>query len=213
MSQWIDVTQTLRPGMIHWPGDRGFQLQIVERWSGPGTCNLSEIHTNAHVGTHIDAPRHLVEDGLGVADLPLSILCGPASVVDCRADRHVTASNLQAANIPSGDRVLLRTTNGQLWEKPSFHAEFIAIVEDAACWLVEHGTPLVGIDYLSIEPHPAPGQPVHRALLEAGVVVIEGLKLDGVLPGRYELVALPLKIEGGDGSPARVIVRPMESHA
>lgn len=208
MSEWIDLTRTLRPGMIHWPDDRGFDLHAVDRWSGPGTYNLSEIHTGAHIGTHIDAPRHATRDGLAIADLPLSRLCGPATVVDCPETRHINASDLEAVVIPAGDRVLLRTPNRLLWDKPTFDEGYVALAEDAACWLAARGTPLVGIDYLSVDAYAAAGGPCHQILLGAGVVVIEGLMLDDVAPGRYELIALPLKIEGADGSPARVIARP-----
>lgn len=209
MSEWVDVTRPLRAGMIHWPTDRGFQLRAVERLGGPGTCNLSEIHTSAHVGTHVDAPRHFFDEGVDVADLPLDKLCGPATVVDYTAEGHVAAAALAQAEIPRGDRILLRTTNTGLWEQPVFQKHFIALTEEAARWLVEHETPLVGIDYVSIEPYHCPDHRVHRMLLAAGMVVLEGLDLTAISAGRYELVALPLKIEGGDGAPARVIVRPI----
>ncbi len=208
MSPWTDITRTLRPGMIHWPTDRGFQLNRVEAWSGPGTFNLSEIRTSVHVGTHIDAPRHFTRDGAAIADLPLSRLCGPATVVDFPERRHVTAADLEAGQIPPGDRILLKTTNSRLWDLPAFDERYVGLMLDAARWLVDRSTPLVGTDYLSVEPYDSPGQPVHQLLLGAGVILVESLQLDAVTPGRYELIALPLKIEGADGSPARVIVRP-----
>ncbi|HSW46735.1 MAG TPA: cyclase family protein [Phycisphaerae bacterium] len=208
MSEWIDISRPLRPGMLHWPGDRGFELRVVERIGGPGACNLSEIHTSAHIGTHVDAPRHVIEGGQDVAALPLGRLCGPATLIELAAEGGIAAADLARAGIPRGDRVLIRTANSRLWDLPRFSEQYVFLAEEAGRWLVDREVPLVGIDYLSVDRYEAADHPVHRLLLGAGVVVLEGLALDGVGPGRYELVTLPLKIEGGDGAPARVVLRP-----
>ena len=209
MSGWIDITRTLKPGMIHWPGDLAFDLRQVAAISGPTTSNLSEIHTNVHAGTHVDAPLHYIHRGMDVAALPLERLCGPATVVDVSQERDVTAADLRQSSIPRGDRILIRTASERLWSESTFNKGYFALTAEAARLLVEVGTPLVGIDYLSIEPFEAEGAPVHHILLGAGVIVLEGLDLSGVLPGRYELIALPLKVAGAEGCPVRAILRSM----
>ncbi len=110
--------------------------------------------------------------------------------------------------IPSGsERVLFHTRNSDLWAhgEREFARDFVAVTEDGAQWLIERGVRLVGVDYLSVAPF-RQSAPTHRALLRAGVVVVEGLNLHGVAPGMYQLVCLPLRIVGCDGSPARAIL-------
>lgn len=207
MAEWIDISRTLQNGMICWPGDLGFHCRRVAEIDGPSGCQLSELHTSAHIGTHIDAPMHYVPGGLDVAELSLRTLCGPASVVDVQARRDVTAGDLDRAGIPLGDRVLLHTVNGALWEKSAFDKRFFAIGPDAAQWLVDHKVPLVGIDYLSVDAFHIKDAAVHRMLLGVGVAIAENLDLSHVEPGRYELVALPLKIAACEAGPARIIIR------
>ncbi len=209
MSDWIDLTRTLENGMIHWPGDPPFQWRRVAEITGPGTCNLSEIQTCVHIGTHIDAPLHFIAGGGDVASLPLSKLCGPAIVVDVPEPRDVRVGDLERAGIRPGERVLLRTLNRDLWAKGIFDEGFFAIDGDAARWLADHDVPTVGVDYLSVDGFHHREKSAHYALLGAGVVIIEGIDLARIRPGRYEMVALPLKIAGSDGSPARVIIRPV----
>ncbi|NLX21233.1 MAG: cyclase family protein [Phycisphaerae bacterium] len=209
MAEWIDVTRPLTHDLIGWPGDPPFELRRISHITGPNTCNLSEIRTSLHVGTHLDAPLHFIPDGLDVADLPLWRLCGPATVVVVEAQRDVQPDDLAKANVTPGDRVLLRTANESLWRERVFNEGFFAISGDAAQWLAQAHTPLVGIDYLSADGYRTVHKAAHYALLGAGIPIIEGLDLSAVAPGRYELVALPLRIPGGDGSPARVVLRPL----
>jgi len=209
MSDWIDLTRTLTNSIIHWPGDRAFHWRRVADLAGPGTSNLSVIRTNVHAGTHIDAPLHFIADGMDIAEVPLAQLCGPAVVVDLPAARDVAAEDLEDAGIKPGERVLLRTVNQALWEKPEFDESFFGVSGDAAMWLVDHEVPVVGVDYLSIDPYHDAEKPAHYALLGNGIVIIEALDLAHVEPGRYEMVALPLKIAGSEASPARVIIRPL----
>lgn len=204
---WLDVTRPLRNGMIHWPGDVPFQWRRVGHIVGPGTSNLSEIHTSVHIGTHIDAPLHFIPDGADVDQIPLGKLCGPAHVVWIPDDRRAETADLKAAGILRGARVLLRTAGERPWNQSAFDRGFVGISLDAADWLVRNETPVVGIDSPSVDPHNSEDWAVHRCLLSAGIVIVEGLDLSAVEPGRYEMVALPLRIPGSDGSPARVILR------
>ncbi len=210
MSEWVDVTRPLTADLIHWPGDRPFELRQISRITGPDTCNLSEMHTSLHMGTHVDAPLHFIPDGMDVADLPLWRLCGPATVVVVEAQRDILLEDLADADVRPGDRVLLRTANEALWQERVFNEGFFALSGEAAGWLVQAHVPLVGIDYLSVDGYRTVHKAAHYALLGAGIPIIEGLDLSAVGPGRYEVVALPLRIPGGDGSPARVVLRPLE---
>ncbi len=206
-SAWIDVTRPLQTGMIHWPGDRPFVWRRSAEIGGPGTCNVSEITTSVHVGTHIDAPLHFIAGGADIDQIPLDRLCGPAVVVEVPAPRDVERQDLERTDIEDGERVLFKTTNGALWARGEFDAGFVGVSGDAARWLVRHNVPAVGIDYLSVDRYDSQDRAAHYALLGAGIPVIEGLDLSAVGPGRYEMVALPLRISGSDGSPARVILR------
>ncbi|MBL8213255.1 MAG: cyclase family protein [Bryobacterales bacterium] len=141
--------------------------------------SLTTITMCAHTGTHVDAPLHYLDGGAAIDAMPLDALIGPARIVD-------------SDWVEPAERVLIRTRPGQ---------DEIAV--EQALQLVDAGAKLVGIDSLSIGD-----AEVHQALLAAGVVILEGLDLRGVEPGEYDLVCLPLKLEGADGAPARVVVRP-----
>jgi arylformamidase len=114
---------------------------------------------------------------------------------------------LEKASIADYQRVLLKTDNGPSLLKTSFHQHFVHLTEDGARFLIEHKVRLVGIDTLSIENHQNPGSPVHHLLLEADILVVEGVHLLEIPPGEYEIFCLPLKIKGADGAPARILLR------
>jgi arylformamidase len=139
--------------------------------------------------------------------IALEDCCGPAVVVEVRpAGQHITAADLHTARVPAGtERVLLKTSNGDLWDAPSFREDFVAVELDAAQWLTARGTKLLGIDYLSVAPF-GRSKPVHVELLSKGCLVLEGIRLTGIEPGEYTLACFPLRIEGGDGSPVRAVL-------
>jgi len=210
MSKWIDVTRTLTNGMVQWPGDRPFRCHRFEEISGPESSNVSEINCCVHVGTHIDAPLHFIKDATDVSEIHISQLCGPATVVEIAESRDITIKDLEKSSIAPGERVLFKTANQSLWEEAKFEKNYVAIGAEAAMWLIDYDVPVVGIDYLSVDRYENETQPVHRALLGNGVVIIEGLDLSQITPGSYEMIALPLKIAGCEGSPARVIIKPVK---
>jgi arylformamidase len=190
--QIIDVSVPVRPGMITYPGDPEVRLERVSSIADGDVVNLSRLDFGVHSGTHVDAPLHFVDGGRSVESLPLDVLVGPCVVVE----------GLDPAAVPAGaERVLFKTPNSRLWEREEFSQEFVALDGEAARALVERGVRLVGIDYLTIGDEEA-----HRVLLGAGVVAVEGLDLRGVEPGEYRLVCAPLKLEGAEGAPARVLL-------
>ena len=190
--QIIDVSVPVRPGMITYPGDPEVRLERVSSIGDGDVVNLSRLDLGVHSGTHVDAPLHFVDGGPSVETLPLDVLVGPCVVVD----------GLVPAVVPPGaERVLFKTPNSRLWERAEFSEDFVALDAEAARELVAAGVRLVGIDYLSIGDEEA-----HRVLLGVGVVAVEGLDLREVEPGEYRLVCAPLKLEGAEGAPARVLL-------
>jgi len=190
-----------------YPGDPQPRLTSAMSLSKGHVANVGLFAGSLHTGTHVDAPRHFLADGLSVDALPLEAMVGPALVAAVETSQHITAEDLVVALAGrSPTRLLLKTRNSNHWSDDVFRAEFIALTPEAAVWLVARGVRLVGIDYVSIEPYPAPGFPVHRILLEAGVIIVEGLDARGVPPGDYMLTCLPLRVVGGDAAPARVIL-------
>jgi arylformamidase len=172
-------------------------------------ANVSRLSAGVHTGTHVDAPHHFLNDGRTVEQLPLDALTGPCYVTQLPDGiEAITAEVLAGTPIPGGTtRLLFGTSNSHWWARgeSEFQEDFVAITEGGARWLVEHEIKLVGVDYLSVAPYRL-SVPTHTILLEAGIVVIEGLDLSETPRGFYDLYCLPLKLLGSDGAPARVIL-------
>jgi arylformamidase len=204
-----DITLPIFPEMPVWPGDPAVVLERVSSMDAGAHDNVSRLACGVHTGTHVDAPHHFMNDHRTVESLSLDILVGPVCVVQVPDEvKVVSADVLEKAALPSGTvRLLLKTSNSQLWERGdrNFYTGFVAISVDGADWLVQHGIKLVGIDYLSVAPFKQ-SIPTHRALLAAGIIIVEGMDLSAVNPGTYSLYCLPLKLVGSDGAPARVIL-------
>jgi arylformamidase len=172
-------------------------------------ANVTHISAAVHVGTHVDAPDHFLDNGSGVDQIPLDLLVGPAVVAAVSGEKVIRADDLRKAGVTGKhQRVLIQTRNSHYWSSgvTSFQEDFLALDREAARYLVDCGVEVVGVDYLSVAPFTDP-EPTHRILLEAGILVIEGLDLSAVEPGIYTLMCLPLKIGGADGAPARVLLQ------
>jgi arylformamidase len=204
-----DISLTISPNLPTWPGDPGLELEQFESMDEGAHVNVTKISTSVHMGTHVDAPHHFLNDGRTVEGLPLEVLTGPCYVTQLPDGiEAITAEVLDRTEITSEmKRILFGTRNSHLWARgeTEFQTDFVAITEDGAAWLVERGVQLVGVDYLSVAPY-GESDPTHRALLKAGVIIVEGLNLSNVMRGFYELYCLPLKIAGCDGAPARAIL-------
>lgn len=209
MSDWIDLSAPIRPGMPVWPGDPPIEMHVLSSIAEGATANVSRWSLGTHTGTHVDPPRHFIADGRTVLEMPLHKLCGPAFIADVRGVRPCVAAAELERRVPAGVlRLLLRTDNSAM-DHTAFHDDFVALAPDAADWLVRKGIHLIGIDGPSIETFGSPDYRVHHTVLGAGIAVIEGLRLDGVPSGPYELVCAPVPLLEADGSPARVFVRPI----
>ena len=202
-----DVTVTLRAGMPTWDGEPGPECRPIKLIGVDGEpAQVSLLTLGTHTGTHVDAPSHFIPGGCTVEMLPLDALVGPCRVVEVGSGAHIEPTDLEAV-AAGARRLLLKTSSGHLWSNPEFRRDFMALSPESAEWLVAQGVLLVGIDYLSIDPYDAEPAAAHLTLLGAGVVVLEGLDLRGVPAGEYDLAALPLKVAGADGAPARVVLR------
>ncbi len=208
MTKFYDITLPLSSHLPIWPGDREPIFKHKEIEIDGNAVQVSKMDMPVHTGTHVDAPLHFIQGGNPVEYLPLEALIGPVEVILLPNIKAITADLLKGANIPKGTRRLLfKTDNSKQWTGtyPPFMKDFACLHADGAAYLVDQGIILVGIDYLSIAPFNNL-VPTHRTLLEANVVIIEGLDLSKVDPGLYTLHCLPLKIVGADGAPARVIL-------
>jgi arylformamidase len=207
MTRMIDVTVPMSAALPRVPGDPGFELELVQRIGDGEPCNVSKITMGAHSGTHVDAPYHFLADGPTIEQLSLEILMGKCRVIEVAGRDRIDRPELEALDLRDDIRILLKTRmSGQL-RHPEFRHDFVHLTPEAATYLVQAGLKLVGVDYLSVEKLDSTGFPVHHTLLGAGVVIIEGLDLSQVEPGEYELTCLPLLIAGGDGAPARVVLK------
>lgn len=200
-----DITMTIKNGMLVYPGDPGVSIKGVKEIGHGSSANLSEYCMGSHTGTHVDPPFHFLPDGAKVDALPLAPFIGPALVLEISSD-EITRKFLEKAPLENVERLLFKTKNSEFSQSPAFRENFAHLTADAAEYLVKLGVRLVGIDYLSVEKYHSKDHAVHMAFLKAGVVILEGLDLSGVAPGWYELLCLPLKVEGGDGAPARAVL-------
>jgi arylformamidase len=203
----IDISVRIDSSLPTYPGNTPFSLEPIKRLARGDSSNVSSLHMSAHAGTHVDAPRHFFDQGVGVEALLLEMLCGRARVVELMTRRSVTAEDLAGFDLREDVRLLLKTHNSRLWGSADFHPDFIGVTEGGARFLVDRGVKVLGVDYLSVEPYKTPGAPAHHVLLGAGTIIIEGLNLRDVEPGTYELFCLPLAVVGADGAPARAILR------
>jgi arylformamidase len=203
-----DITLTITPQLIVWPGDSPVVIKRTSSIALGDNSNVSQVTMSCHTGTHVDAPHHFLNNGKTIDNLSLDLLIGRAYVLYLPDINMITASILMDADIPPRTRRLLfKTRNSDYWANGNkeFQTDFVGLSVDAAELLVDRNVKLVGIDYLSIAPYKM-STPVHTILLNAGMVVIEGLDLSQVSQGRYTLHCLPLKLGGADGAPTRAIL-------
>lgn len=201
-----DISQTLRPSLPVWPGDTVFECK--QTWAmGPGVpVNVSALTFSTHSGSHADAPFHYDADGKTIDAVDPGIYLGPAQVVDARhAKGIVTADHVLAQLQPDISRVLIRTY--QTAPQQSWDANFAAIDPALIEAFADRGVKLVGTDTPSLDPQTSKTMAAHLVVARRGLAILEGLVLDAVPFGRYELIALPLKIAGADSSPVRAMLR------
>jgi arylformamidase len=200
-----DISQMLHAGMTVWPGDPEYRIRRVAAIREGGSSNVSAVDLGVHTGTHIDAPLHLCDSGGDAAGVPLDHCIGPARVFAFSVRECIRAADLSALDWHEVTRVLFKTRSGT--PPDEFDSQFVYFKKDAAEFLIQKGIVLVGTDAPSVDAFGSVHLPFHRVLLDTGIVILEGLRLENVEPGDYELICLPLKLSGSDGSPVRAILR------
>jgi arylformamidase len=208
---WIDATATLDPNTTPiYAGDAPMKFDFLHDMRKGDAFTLSAYSMGAHSGTHIDAPMHFVRDGASIEQIPLNALIGPARVIDIPdAVQAIDAAELNRHHWRGAPRVLFRTRSAlRGWMSSStFHRDFAYIAPDAAKLLADAGIQLVGIDYISAEQFGAAAPLTHRTLLGRNIPIVEGLALDRISAGDYDLIVLPIKVGGHEGAPARAVLR------
>lgn len=195
--------------MAVWPGDTEFKSFWVMRMDSGDSCNVGSVTMSLHTGTHADAPRHFVPQGLTPADSDLAPYLGPCQVIDLSAQITGDPSHVITAEmVPSleGDTIrrILFKTHGS--SNPPFDPTFAHLTPQAARALVERGVLLVGLDTPSVDYSESKTLDSHHILAGANIAILENLRLAEVSPGHYELIALPLKLDGMDASPVRAVL-------
>ena len=200
-----DLTHSLRPGIAVWPGDTPYRRTISQSIRAGDSTNGSVISLSLHTGTHLDSPGHYLDGGPTVEKLDLALLVGPARLVTAEPRGGlIQPESLEAALADRPLRLLVRANRPT--DLSQFPEKFAAFSAEAAEAIVQAGVRVLGIDAPSVDAFDAGDLPVHRTLGKVGGVILENLRLSEPPDGDYQLIALPLKIEGGDGSPVRVAV-------
>ena len=209
ISKWIDASIPLRNAMVHWPSDPPIRIERLLDMERGDANNLSTISMSSHAGTHMDAPLHFIRQGIGIDKMPLDTTVGRARVIEIHNSELIKPEELASHRIRRGERILFKTRNSSCcWQTDTFTEDFVFISKEAACFPAKRSVRVVGVDYLSVGGFKHNGIETHQTLLEGGVWIIEGLNLSGVRQGKYDLICLPLRLEHGDGAPARAILRP-----
>jgi arylformamidase len=204
--RYYDISLDLSPDTVRWVTAPPLEFHERRRISRGDSANASAVTMSVHSGTHLDAPFHFLPDGVKIDALPLDLFMGPALVHAVEADRYITDDHVKTLELRGETRVLFKTRNSELLKKSAYDPDFVAFSEEAARALVARGVKLVGLDYLSVA-HADEQVPVHRAFLDHGVVLLEGVDLSAIVPGRYELICFPLRLHGSDGAPCRAVLR------
>jgi len=194
----IDITRPLSEDILIYPGDNA----PVFRQSHNGQYRVTDLNMSSHTGTHIDAPSHYIRNGETIDTIPLSHIIGKCRLLDvAHAGTSITADHLEG-RLDDVNRLLLKTSFSGI---ARFEKNYPSLTTDAARLITSLDIKCVGIDSPSIESCDSDG-PVHRELLQRGCIIIELLDLTNVEEGDFNLVALPLRLTGLDGSPARVVL-------
>jgi arylformamidase len=204
-----DLSPTIRPETPVWPGDTAFQSRLTWSIADGASVNLSAVTTTPHLGSHADAPFHTEARGEGMAGMPLQPYLGLCRVVRVPPQPLIEPRHVEGIDLANPGRILFRSESVR--DRRVFPERFTALSPELAALLGERGAVLVGMDTPSVDPFDSKTLDAHHALFRGGVAILEGLLLDGVPEGIYELIALPLKLAGLDASPVRAVLRTVDS--
>lgn len=203
-----DISVLLGGESIDYPGDTPYSRDLISTIKDSGICDLSKLVMSAHSGTHIDAPSHFVSNAKSIDQYSVKEFILPAQVVNIEDKESIRPSEMENLDVEPGDALLFKTDNSLSGRCRTgvFSENFVYLSPEAADFCVEKKVSVVGIDYITIERYGDEAFPAHCKILENNIFVLEGINLKGVLPGRYTLFCLPLKIKDGEASPVRAIL-------
>ncbi|MGU7772206.1 arylformamidase [Burkholderia sp. MR1-5-21] len=207
-----DISPPVAPATPVWPGDTPVTVERVWRMEAGSPVNVARLTLSPHTGAHTDAPLHYDADGAPIGEVPLETYLGPCRVIHCiGASPVVTPADVAAALDGVPPRVLLRTYA----QAPVAHwdPDFCAVAPATIDLLAECGVKLIGIDTPSLDPQESKTMDAHHRVRAHRMAILEGIVLDDVPPGDYELIALPLKLATLDASPVRAVLRALPGHA
>lgn len=204
--KWIDITLPISDKYPAWPGLLPFSIESDTKMENGDVYNATHVQMNSHFGTHVDAPRHFLMDGGAVDELPLDYLIGPCQVFELECSQTIGKKDLEGLDLTGVERVLFKTNNKKILHDDTFHEDFIGLDPSGAHYLAEKGVKVVGVDYYSVAAWGEQAIEVHQVLLKKKVVLLEGVDLTNVEKGRYQLIALPMKVEGAEAAPARIVL-------
>ncbi len=201
----IDISQPLSRTTQEWPKDTPFEYELPWSIEKASTVNVGKITTSTHIGTHIDAPYHFDNNGKKVHELDLDLYVGKARVIKVSGKKEIGIEDIKGIDISGVKRLLIRTNSWK--DRSKFPNSITSLKPELASFLSEKGIQLIGVDTPSVDQLDSKDLQAHHHLHRHGIYILEGIVLDDVEPGDYELIALPLRIEGADGSPVRAVLK------
>jgi arylformamidase len=211
-SEWKDISLPIYAGMLGGPNDPEVKISLVRDPDKGDPVTMSQITMISHTGSHVDAPRHFLIDGTTIDVVHLETFIGPARVIEIKDTVSIKPAELERHDIQPGERIIFKTKNSSwVYNTDKYSEGYVYITREAARYLVERKVRLVGIDYITVGSweDPEENRVIHRVLLENGVSILEEINLAGVKAGRYELLALPIRLRQGDAAPCRAVLRPL----
>jgi arylformamidase len=211
-SKWIDISIPLRDRMVYGYAKDVPRIQIARYPDKEKPITLWDLKMKSHTGTHIDAPRHFIPDGVTIDEMPLDMMIGPARVIEIKGPEIIKTTDLEPHDIQQGERILFKTENSsKCYITDELVEDYVYLSVEAANYLSDKKVSVVGIDYIAISSLKDWENlfEVHNTLLSSGIWILEAINLSEVEAGSYDLICLPLRLEGGDAGPARAILRPV----
>lgn len=212
---WTDATYPMFNDMTGWPGQDPTSFKKISAIHEGDVAQVTILHFSAHSGTHMDAPNHFMAQGIDISRAPVDVGIGPVRIAAIDCETHVTLADLQAYEartrpLEAGERLILRTPNSdkKFWLQEPFDRNYHAVLPEAAQYIADKKLLMIGVDYISVGPFHEGNPQTHRALMSAGVWIIESVDLRNVTEGDYEMICVPLKLAGSDATPIRVLLKP-----
>jgi arylformamidase len=203
----LDISRPIAARSEPWPGDTPFAAELTWKLGEEGSAvNVCAFRSSTHMGSHVDAPWHVLPEGARVHELPLEPFVGRARVIDALgAKARIEPTERILAQLDGVERALFRTRDAlDAWR---FDRDYAGLDPGLAEELVRRRVTLFGTDAPSTDAHDAQGLPSHKVLMRGGCQIVEWLDLTRARPGDYEFIGLPLRLDGLDGSPIRAVLR------